>query len=130
MVAYLDSSAIVKLVVREGESASLRKFLRTHPVRVVSALARVEVPRAVRAHGQDAIARAGEVLDRLVHVAVDNPILDRAATLDASVLRSLDAIHVATALQLGEDLAVLVTYDDRMRSAALAHGLRVEAPTA
>lgn len=130
MAVYLDSSAIVKLVVREEQSTSLRRFLRDHHVRVVSALARVEVPRAVRAHGKETVARATEVLGCMVHLAIDNPVLERAAALDASVLRSLDAIHVASALQLGEDLRVLVTYDDRMRAAAQAHGLQVEAPGA
>jgi len=130
MVAYLDSSAIVKLVVREGESASLRQFLRAHPIRIVSALARVEVTRAVRPHGGEAEARAAEVLAGLVQVAIDDAVLDRAAGLETTPLRSLDAIHVATALQLANDLTVLVTYDDRMRAAAVASGLEVAAPGA
>jgi len=127
VAAYLDSSAIVKLVVRESESAHLRRFLRSHPLRVASSLARVEVLRAVRAHGSSALGRAGEVLSRIVQVAVDDPVLDRAGALDGA-LRSLDAIHLATALQLGVELSVLVTYDDRMRTAALAHGINIAAP--
>ncbi len=130
MVAYLDSSAIVKLVVREGESASLRKYLRAHPIRIVSALARVEVARAVRPHGGEAQARAAEVLAGLVQIAIDDAVLARAAGLEAMPLRSHDAIHVATALQLGNDLTVLVTYDERMRAAAAASGLEVAAPGA
>jgi uncharacterized protein len=84
----------------------------------------------VRAHGGEAEARGAEVLAGLVQVAIDDAVLDRAAGLEAMPLRSLDAIHVATALQLGNDLTVLVTYDDRMRAAAAASGLAVASPGA
>jgi uncharacterized protein len=130
VVVYLDSSAIVKIVVREAESADSRRLLGSQPIRAVSALSRVEVVRTVRSHGEDAVARAGEVLHGLVQIAVDDAVLDRAAGLDTALLRSLDAIHVATALTLAAHLQVVVTYDDRMRTAALANGLRVAAPGA
>jgi len=128
VAVYLDSSAIVKLVVLEAESAALRRFLRRHPSRVSSALARVEVLRAVRLHGEAATGHARAVLGRIALLGIDDEVLDRAAGLDGPVLRSLDAIHVATALGLEADLEILLTYDERMRKAAAAAGLRTETP--
>jgi predicted nucleic acid-binding protein len=118
MVLYLDSSAIVKLVVREVESAALRRFLRRHASRVSSALARVEVVRAVREQGPQAQTRALAVLARIRLLKVDDDILSIAALLDPGVLRSLDAIHLASAGAFGGELAGVVTYDGRMRDAA------------
>ncbi len=128
MALYLDSSAIVKLVVRETESTALRRFLRTHPVRVSSALARIEVLRAVRGHGEAARERARDVLKRLVLLAIDDRVIEQAAGLDGRVLRSLDAIHGASALQLGDEIVALVTYDERMQDAARAMGIPMESP--
>lgn len=123
-VVYLDSSALVKLVVAEPESEALRRYLRSHRRRVSCALACVEVVRAVRAHGAPAIARARDLLTRLDLLRIDDLLLDRAASLDPVVLRSLDAIHLAAAQLLGEDLDTLVTYDARMVQAAAALGFR------
>jgi predicted nucleic acid-binding protein len=127
-IVYLDSSALVKLVVPEPETAALRESLRDHPRRVSSALARVEVPRAVRRHGIVTTARAQTLIRRLTLLRLDEAVLDAAAGLDDSVLRSLDAIHIASALALGGELAELITYDHRMAEAATALGLRVAAP--
>ena len=127
---YLDSSALVKLVQKEAESAVLRRYLRRNSARrVTSALARVGVVRAVLAGGPDAVAKARRQLGRLHTVTLDRRILDRAATLTAPVpLRSLDAIHVATAQVLGGELRGVVTYDTRMEEAAMALGLATAAP--
>lgn len=118
---YLDSSAVVKLVVVEPETAALNGHLEARPVRLSSALVRTEVIRAVRPHGPDALQRAWAVLDRLDLLAVDRVVLDSAGMLDPSTLRSLDAIHLASALRLrtGE----LVTYDRRLAEAGRAVGL-------
>ena len=132
MKLYLDSSALVKLVQRERESAALRRFLRRHQDdgRVTSALARVEVVRAVSAGGPTAIAHARRQLARLDHVNIDRPLLDAAATLSPGALvRSLDAIHLASAQAVGSELRSVVTYDERMRTAALALGLGAEGPS-
>jgi hypothetical protein len=131
MSFYLDSSAIVKLVQREGESSALRRFLTRRPdtPRVVSSLARVEVVRAVSSGGSRAVARARLVLDRLHELPIDRSLLDRAGLLDVSrALRSLDAIHLASALALGGTLQAVVTYDAGMAAAAEALGLEVTAP--
>lgn len=85
--AYLDSSALVKLVVIEAESTPLHWFLRRHPLRVSCALARVEVRRVVRGHGSQAMSRARQLLARLHLLRLDEPIFDSAADLDGSVFK-------------------------------------------
>jgi uncharacterized protein len=127
-VVYLDSSALVKLVIAERESAALRRYLRSQPQRASCGLARVEVMRAVRPHGGAAITRARRLLRRLDLVQLDDELLDAAAALDAGILRSLDAIHLAAAQVLADDLTAVVTYDARMTVAAGRLGLPVAAP--
>ena len=129
MVAtYLDSSAVVKLAVRETESVALRRYLRRRRPLVSSTLARTEVLRALLAAGDEAVGAGRKVLTRLDLVRINNRVLDEAATLRPVEIRSLDAIHLATAGQLGEDLGALVTYDERMAEAAKDLGYRVVAP--
>jgi uncharacterized protein len=127
---YLDSSALVKLVVLEPESVALRHFLRTRALRISSALAEVEVPRALSRAGFGSVEgrRAAAVLARIALVDVDHGILRSAATLAPPDLRSLDAIHLATALSLGHDLAGIITYDQRLASAANDADVAVWAP--
>jgi uncharacterized protein len=127
-VVYLDSSAIVKLVVREDESAALRRYLHEHAVRVSCALARVEVPRAIAGEGTAAAKRARQVLGTLKLLSLDDILLDSAAVLPGAGLRSLDAIHLAAALELSAELEGLVTYDLRMAAAGAAMGLPIVAP--
>ena len=131
MRLYLDSSAIVKLVQRETESEALRRYLRAHDgdERVSSDLARVEVVRSVLAGGPDAIAHARRQIARLHLVSLHLDLLERAATLaPGSLLRTLDAIHLATAQLIGADLRAVLTYDTRMMEAADALGLGVASP--
>jgi predicted nucleic acid-binding protein len=125
---YLDSSAIVKLAVREAESAALRRYLRRRRPLVTSSLARAEVLGALLPGGDNAVAAGRKVLTRLELVRINNRVLDEAATLLPVGVRTLDAIHLATASQLGPDLGMLVTYDDRMAEAAKHIGYRVVAP--
>jgi len=124
---YLDSSAIVKLAVLEPESDALRRHLRRRPL-VSSALARTEVLRALLPSGETALAAGRRVLIRLDLVRVSDRVLTLAGALLPGELRSLDAIHLATAGRLGSDLGEIVTYDDRMSIAARAMGYRVSAP--
>jgi predicted nucleic acid-binding protein len=128
-VVYVDSSAIVKLVVREPESAALATYLR-RKTGVSSALARVEVERACRIASREAGERAIEVLRRFDLLRLSERVLSAAGSLEPSELRSLDAIHLATAAQLGASLTAVVTYDVRMAEAARAQGIRVVAPGA
>lgn len=125
---YLDSSALVKLVVAEPESGALQRFLRSRRTRITSSLAKVEVRRAVRFQGKPAQDRVTKILARIRLLTIDNALLDAAAGLDARVLRSLDAIHLASALALGDDLDCVVTYDRRMSDAASVLGVVVRAP--
>jgi predicted nucleic acid-binding protein len=127
-VTYLDSSAIVKLAILEPESAALRRYLRGRRPLVSSALARTEVLRALLPGGNDALARGRDTLAHLDLIRINNRVLSAAATLMPMDLRSLDAIHLATAQQLGDDLAALVTYDERMAGAARTLGYRVAEP--
>lgn len=128
MAIYLDASAIVKLAVREPESTALRRYLRRRHPLVSSALSRTEVLRALLPAGDDAVARGRSVLKRLDLVRVNDRVLNAAAVLRPPELRSLDAIHLATAQQLGHDLTALVTYDDRMITAAKQLGYRLVHP--
>ncbi len=125
---YLDSSALVKLVVVELESSALRRYLADQPERASCVIARVEVLRAVRGHGPAAVTRARRLLQRLNLVPTDDELLDAAASLDPRVLRSLDAIHLAAAQLFGEELTAVVTYDRRMAVAAELLDLRVATP--
>jgi predicted nucleic acid-binding protein len=128
VATYLDSSAIVKLVVREPESLALRRYLRRKQPLVSSALTRTEVARALMPAGDEAVARGRSVLQLMHLVRVNDRILSAAGALHPPELRSLDAIHVATALELGEELGALVTYDDRMVAAAKHLGCRIVQP--
>jgi predicted nucleic acid-binding protein len=127
-VVYLDSSALVKLVIAEPESPALRRFLGGEPDRASCSLARVEVLRAVRGHGPAALTRTRRLLQRLNLVTIDADLLEAAAALDPRVLRSLDAIHLAAAQLFGDELTALVTYDRRMATAAGLIDVPVAAP--
>jgi uncharacterized protein len=126
---YLDSSAIVKLVVVEPESRALRAHLRRRRPLVSTALARTEVLRALLPSGEVALSRGREVLRRLDLVRIDDRVLNMAGILEPAQVRSLDAIHLATAQLLGEDLGQLITYDERMADAARSLGFRATSPT-
>lgn len=127
-VAYVDSSALVKLVIPEPESAALRAELARWERQVSSALVRVEVVRACARVDARARGIAEEVVRALDLVAVDDELLDRAARVDPSALRSLDAIHVASALLVSDGLGVVIAYDERLTQAMAAVGLPTAAP--
>jgi len=129
MVAtYLDSSAIVKLAVEEPQSAALRRYLRRRRPLVSSALARAEVLRALLLEGEAGMARGHSVLARIDLIRVNDRVLNAAGALSPPDLRSLDAIHLATAGQLGQDLGQVVTYDERMADAARHLGMKAASP--
>lgn len=129
-VAYLDSSAFVKLVVAEPESPALRRAIARWPQRASSTLLRTETVRALRRSGNAAqIPAARRLLRAVSMVRIDEPLLDRAADLEPGDLRTLDAIHLASALQIGQDLGVMIAYDVQLKAAAQAYGLTVESPS-
>ena len=126
---YLDTSAFVKLVVEEAESAAVATLLRERGSRrVASALLRTESLRAVRHLGPEALAMVREGLRRVDLIAIDNRILDATGILEPHVLRTLDAIHLATAMAVGDDLEAIITYDERMVEAARLMGLPTITP--
>ena len=126
---YLDTSAATKLVLEEAESQALRAWIKDHgPAFVASELLRVELLRACRRHSPDAMTRAREVIDSAILMSVTTDICIDAAGIDPGVMRSLDAVHIATALAIGDDLKGVVTYDQRMADGCRIYGLPVVAP--
>jgi predicted nucleic acid-binding protein len=127
-LTYVDSSAIVKLAVEEPESRALRRYLARRRPLVSSALARTEVARALLPGGSEAVARGREALRRVELLRVNDRVLSDAGVLEPAELRSLDAIHLASAGQLGPSVRQIVTYDERMAEAARAGGWSVASP--
>ncbi|MEO8899033.1 MAG: type II toxin-antitoxin system VapC family toxin [Candidatus Dormibacter sp.] len=128
-VAYLDTSAFVKLVSSEPESAALRQALLQWSRRASSVLLRVELVRTIRRANQRAmVATALRQLRSVNLIRLDDAVLGRAAEIDPPELRSLDAIHLAVALSLGDELGAVVAYDERLVRAAQALGLQTASP--
>lgn len=126
---FLDSSAIVKLVLDEAESAAIERVLNGERF-AASALVRTEVVRAVLRRAPARVKLARDVIDQARLIRIDPHVLDLAATIDPPTLRSLDAIHLASALELREELEAFVAYDDRLLAAASALGMPVASPGA
>lgn len=127
-MVYLDSSALVRLVVLEPVSRALRAYLRGEPDRISCGLARTEVLRAVRPSGPVAVAAARRVLRGIDLIRLDDALLDAAGMLEPLGLRSLDAIHLAAAQLVAPALRAVVIYDRRMAEAAAALGFPTSAP--
>ncbi|HZX05969.1 type II toxin-antitoxin system VapC family toxin [Kribbella sp.] len=127
---YLDSAAIVKLVHADAESAALRDWLdeRAETAWVSSVLAEIESFRALARHAPEAVARLPRVLDLIEFRDLDAGSRIVAQTVPPVTVRSLDAIHLATALRI-QPLTSLVTYDKRLADAARTAGLTVDAPS-
>lgn len=126
---YLDSSAFVKLVLEERRSTAMVAWVDLHQDGLVSSdLLRTEVLRAARRSTPEAVGVAQERLERVTLLVVPTTVFEQAGVLDPPILRSLDAIHLASALTLGDDLDALVTYDERLADAAILQGLPVVSP--
>jgi predicted nucleic acid-binding protein len=125
---YLDASAAVKLIQREPESAALRHYLARQRTVLSSRVMGVELLRAVRRLDGTLEDQARAVLAVTASVELDADIVARAGAVDPPGLRSLDAIHLASALSIGPELDAFVTYDIRQADAARALGLVVESP--
>lgn len=130
MQLYLDTSALVKLIVAEAESTPLRRYLGdfTEDTRITSALARAELIRAVARQGSmEIIQHARRVVGALDLIALTTAALDRAGEIPPPEMRTLDAIHLSAALA-APDLRALVTYDARLSEAARNAGITVVDP--
>lgn len=130
MPDYLDTSGFIKLVRSEPESARLREELASGGALVSSALLFVEGQRAAAGYGALALARAGSALATITLLSLDDAVLDRAASLQPPELRSLDALHLATAIELGPDLGRFYCYDQRLAGAAATLEIDVRCPGA
>lgn len=130
MAFYPDTSAAVKLVVSEPHAKAMSSWANEHADLIVSSdLLRTELLRATLRGAPDEMPRARAVLDSITILTLPTPLFERAAELEPTLLRSLDAVHVAAALDLGDELDGIVTYDDRLAEAAKLHGVQVISPT-
>lgn len=130
MTVYLDASALVKLVAPEAESDAMAAFVAKHRSQSTSTVGLVEVRRAVVRRPGVTDARVEDVLERVVGIAFDPDVAAVAAIIGPPSLRTLDAIHLASAAALGADLEAFVTYDRRLAEAARARGMPVASPGA
>jgi predicted nucleic acid-binding protein len=128
-LVYLDSSAFVKLVMPEAETPALVSYLQRWSVAVSATLLRTEALRAATRASPASVLAVRRALRDMAFIDLDRDLLDQAGALTPPGVRSLDAVHVAAALSLGDDLDELVTYDVRMAAAATASGLMVVSPT-
>lgn len=129
--AYLDASALVKLLRPEPETNALVDALAQWPVRIASEIVVVELAcTARRLGGGELIDRAKALIDGLHLIPFSAAIRERAGTTAFDPpLRALDAIHLATALEIEEDLEGFVAYDDRLCRASDARGLTTHRPS-
>jgi predicted nucleic acid-binding protein len=129
-VIYLDSCALIKLAVEEPESGALRAWLAERPdiPRLSSSIIRVEVPRSILRRQPGAVLQARSVVAKTRRVAMTAEVLEVATMFQPTTLRSLDAIHLASAFVVHDRLTAFVSYDQRLLDAARAAGLPTAAP--
>jgi hypothetical protein len=127
---YLDTSAAFKLLAAEEHAEAFLAFYREHRSDswISSDLLRIEVSRAVTRNWPALIPDAQRLLDAFEYVQIDEDVVRSAIVEPDRLLRSLDAIHLATARILGPELTALLTYDDRLAKAAADAGISVLAP--
>jgi predicted nucleic acid-binding protein len=127
---YVDTSAFLKLVVAEDHSDALRAWAADHDDDLFSSdLLTTEALRTARRHSTAALGEARRRLDALTIVRLGPDVFERAAELDPTIRRTLDALHLAAALLAGDELEGIVTYDQRLADAAAAHGVASITPT-
>jgi predicted nucleic acid-binding protein len=129
MAWYYDTSALAKLIMAEAETAAFQAWAAVHAQgAVTSAITSTELERAVRREAPERLSAVATVLSALHRLAVSSEILARAGELKPADVRTLDAIHLASALAVKADLEGVVTYDARMATAAQGLGLVVATP--
>jgi uncharacterized protein len=128
---YLDSSALLKLLVEERESAALAEWIseRSATPKVSSELAKLEVVRAARRLDSRVVPPARALVSQLDLIPWSSSLIEEAADAGDPTLRSLDAIHLVSALSIREALTAFVAYDPRLIGAAQAVGLTAESPS-
>lgn len=131
MAYYVDTSAFLKLVVEEEHSRAVWAWAASHDDELVcSDLTYTEALRAARRLGTGALREVRRRMDALTRLRLTSDVCERAAELDPAILRSLDALHLAAALSIADELDAIVTYDERLACAAALHGVEVLRPTA
>ena len=128
-LAYLDASAVVKLIVDEDETPALQADVIERTGLVASRLSLLEARRAIaRRPAAPRIASPDDITRAVVMIEINTALLESAAAIQPYSLRSLDAIHLASALSAADPSIDIITYDDRLADAARAHGLTVVQP--
>lgn len=131
MAHYLDTSALARLITLQAETDALRAWIQEADGEMVTCdLTRTELTRAVRRHVPDRAVQARAVLDALTILTLPPAVFETAARLEPPELRSLDAVHLAAALDLGDDLDGFVAYDARLLDAARRYGMTTLSPGA
>lgn len=125
---YADSSAILKLILPEAESSSMRKYVGSPSALYTSVVGGTEVRRAVRRHAPERLAAAEELLAQMSLIGTSKEVLRIASLLEPVAMRTLDAIHLASALSVREQLDAFVAYDNRLIEAARVAGVPVVSP--
>jgi predicted nucleic acid-binding protein len=126
-LAYLDASAIVKLVLVEPESVEMARWYIDNDRVSTSLVGIIETRRAVARRPHDSV-HLERVVSGIEVIAVTARIGERAAAIAPLMVRTLDAIHLATAISIGTSMTSFVTYDDRLAAAARDLGLPVVSP--
>lgn len=127
-LVYLDTSAFVKLVVPEAETPALVAYLRRWTHAVSATLLRTEALRTAARSSPASVLDVRRALRDMAFIDLTRDLLDQAGSVAPAMLRSLDAVHLAAALSLGDDLDEVVTYDLRLAAAASACGLPTSSP--
>lgn len=126
---YIDTSAVVELVLEEEETTALRRWMEKYSAQVISSdLLRTELLRSIRRKAPRRMRLARDLLGSVVLVRLPTAAYERAGLLDPAGLRSLDALHLVTALELGDEVRGMIIYDHRLADAARSHGIEVFAP--
>jgi uncharacterized protein len=126
---YVDTSALLKLLRPEDHSPALAAYLDGRADMVSSTLLAIELRRGALRSAPRALPRVDLLLSRVDMIDMDAPVVETASRMPDPLLRTLDAIHVATALLISDDIEALVSYDRRMLDAASAHGLPTASPS-
>jgi uncharacterized protein len=125
---YIDTSALLRLVFPDDTTSALKGFLQSDPDLVSSTLLEIEARRGTLRRAPHRLPRVDALVGEVETVGISQAVVESASRLPDPMLRSLDAIHLATALLIREDIEVLLTYDDRLAVAARSHGIEVATP--
>ena len=125
---YIDTSALVKTILDEAESPAFREYLVDKDAVFTSALTRIEFPRAIARGAPSRMTVALRRIQTLNYIGLSADILRSAAAVQPVTLRTLDAIHLASALSIRSELEALVAYDDRLLAAAASLGIPTASP--